>query len=73
MSNDKNGFKRCKTRNLGLRYVFLILTYSFIVLKRYTDAESGYTEDGRDGRIGATEYAEGNGTQKRGRKVEHIT
>ena len=31
------------------------------------------TEDGRDGRIGATKYAGGNGTRKRGGKAEHIT
>ena len=31
------------------------------------------TEDGRDGQIGATKYAKGNGTRKRGGKAEHIT
>ena len=31
------------------------------------------TEDGWDGRIGATKYAGGNGTRKRGGKAEHIT
>ena len=34
------------------------------LLRRRTDAEAECTEDGRDGRIGATEYAEGNGTRK---------
>ena len=29
--------------------------------------------DGRDGRIGATKYAGGNGTRKRGGKAERIT
>ena len=43
------------------------------LLKRRTDAESECTEDGRDGRIGAMEYAEGNGTWKRGGDAEHIT
>ena len=35
------------------------------------DAE--FTEGGRDERIGATEYAEGNRTWKRGGDAEHIT
>ena len=35
------------------------------------DAEC--TEDGWDGRIGATEYAEGSGTRKRGGDAECIT
>ena len=43
------------------------------VLKRRTDADAEYTEDGWDERIGATEYAEGNGTRKGGGRVEHIT
>ena len=43
------------------------------MLKRRTDAESECTEDRRDGRIGAMEYAEGNGTWRRGGKAEHIT
>ena len=34
------------------------------LLKRRTDADVGYTEDGRDGRIGATKYAGGNGARK---------
>ena len=42
------------------------------MLKRRTDAESECMEDRRDGRIGATEYAEGNGTWKRGGDAEHI-
>ena len=40
------------------------------LLKRRTDAEAECTEDGRDGRIGATEYAGGDGTRKRGRGAE---
>ena len=44
-----------------------------IVLKRRTDADAECTEDGRDERIGATEYAEGNRTRKRGGEAEHIT
>ena len=44
-----------------------------IVLKRSTDADAECTEDGRDERIGAMEYAEGNGTRKRGGEAEHIT
>ena len=44
-----------------------------IVLKRRTDADAKCTEDGRDERIRATEYAEGNGTRKRGGEAEHIT
>ena len=46
---------------------------SMLVLKRHTDADAECTEDGRNGQIGATEYAEGNGTQKRGGDAEHIT
>ena len=42
------------------------------LLKRHTDTDAEYTEDGRDERIGATEYAEGNGTRKRGGDAEHI-
>ena len=38
------------------------------LLKRRTDADVGYTEDGRDGRIGATRYAGGNGTRKEAEK-----
>ena len=38
------------------------------MLKRHTDAESGYMEDGRDERIGAMEYAKGKrNTEKRRR------
>ena len=43
---------------------------SEMLLKRRTDADAEYTEDGRDERIGATEYAEGNGTWKRGGNAE---
>ena len=43
------------------------------LLKRRTDVDAECTEDRRDGRIGAMEYAEGNGTQKRGGDAEHIT
>ena len=43
------------------------------MLMRCTYAESECTEDRRDGRIGATEYAEGNRTRKRGGDAEHIT
>ena len=46
---------------------------SLCLLKRRTDADAEYTEDGQDERIGATEYAEGNGTRKRGGKAECIT
>ena len=46
--------------------------YIPLLLKRRTDADAEYTEDGRDERIGATEYAEGNGTRKGGGKAEHI-
>ena len=42
------------------------------MLKRSTDADAEYTEDGRDERIGATEYTEGNGTRKGGGKAERI-
>ena len=45
-------------------HIFVKETYGW-------DAE--FTEDGWDKRIGATEYAEGNGTRKRGREAEHIT
>ena len=39
-----------------------------MVLKRHTDAESEYTEDGQDERIGATDYAKGKrNTEKRRR------
>ena len=48
-------------------------SHHYIMLKERTDAEAECTEDGRDGRIGATEYAEGNGTRKRGGKAECIT
>ena len=34
------------------------------LLKRRTDADVGYTEDGRDGQIRATKYAGGNKTRK---------
>ena len=34
------------------------------LLKRRTDADVGCTEDGQDGRIGATKYAGGNGARK---------
>ena len=43
------------------------------LLKRRTDADAEYMEDGRDERIEATEYAEGNGTRKGGGKAECIT
>ena len=43
------------------------------MLNRHTDVESECTEDRQDGRIGATEYAEGNGTRKRGGDAERIT
>ena len=43
------------------------------LLKRHTDADAEYTEDGWDEQIGATEYAEGDGTRKRGGKAECIT
>ena len=43
------------------------------MLKRCTDADAEYTEDGRDERIRATEYTEGNGTRKRGGDAERIT
>ena len=43
------------------------------VLKRRTDTDAEYMEDGQDERIGATEYAEGNGTRKGGGKAERIT
>ena len=56
-------------------YVDLVRPHVFFnnVLKRRTDAESECTEDRRDRRVGATEYAEGNGTQKRGGDAERIT
>ena len=38
------------------------------LLKRRTGADVGCTEDGRDGRIGATRYAGGNGTRKEAEK-----
>ena len=38
------------------------------VLKRRTDVDVECTEDGRDGRIGATKYAGGNGTRKEAEK-----
>ena len=38
------------------------------LLKRRTGADVGYMEDGRDGRIGATRYAGGNGTWKEAEK-----
>ena len=38
------------------------------MLKRRTGADVGYTEDGRNGRIGATKYAGGNGTRKEAEK-----
>ena len=44
-----------------------------MVLKRRTDADVECTEDGRDGWIGATKYAGGSGTRKRGGKAERIT
>ena len=47
--------------------------YTTILLKRRTDADVECTEDGRIGRIGATKYAGGNGTRKRGGKAERIT
>ena len=40
------------------------------MLKRRTDGCAGCTEDGRDGRIRATEYAGGNRTRKRGGSAE---
>ena len=40
------------------------------LLKRRTDGCAGCTEDGRDGRIRATEYTGGNGTRKRGGSAE---
>ena len=43
-----------------------------MMLKRRTDVESECTEEGWDGRIRATEYAEGNGTRKRGGDAERI-
>ena len=39
------------------------------MLKTYRSSAE-YTEDRRDGRIGATEYAGGNGTRKRGGGLE---
>ena len=47
--------------------------YRIYLLKRRTDAEVEYMEDRQDERIGATEYAEGNGTRKGGGKADHIT
>ena len=47
--------------------------FTLLLLKRRTDAEAECTEDGRNGQIGATEYAEGNGTRKRGGDAERIT
>ena len=41
-----------------------------LLLKRRTDTDAECTEDER---IGATEYAERNGTWKRGGDAEHIT
>ena len=43
-------------------------TESTLLLKRRTGTDVGYTEDGRDGRIGATRYAGGNGTRKEAEK-----
>ena len=49
-------------------------TFIFIPnVKETYGRDAEYTEDGRDERIGATEYAEGNGTRKRGGKAERIT
>ena len=47
--------------------------FTLLLLKRRTDAEAECMEDGRNGWIGATEYAEGNRTRKRGGDAEHIT
>ena len=37
-------------------------------VKETYGADVGYTEDGRDGRIGATKYAGGNGARKKAEK-----
>ena len=54
------------------QYILIYILWSLLVmlLKRRTDGCAGCTEDGRDGRIRATEYTGGNGTQKRGGSVE---
>ena len=38
------------------------------LLRRRTGADVGYREDGRDGQIGATKYAGGNGARKEAEK-----
>ena len=48
----------------------LFLCYA---VKEMYGRDAEFTEDGRDEQIGATEYAEGNGTRKRGRDAERIT
>ena len=55
------------------KFTVSCLTFLAAVLKRHTDTEAECTEDGQNGWIGATEYAEGNGTQKRGGDAERIT
>ena len=60
------------TEDTDILRVLKLRLYHWQLLKRRTDADAECTEDGRDGRIGATEYAEGNGTRKRGGDAEHI-
>ena len=44
-----------------------------VFVKETYGRDAEFTEDGQDKRIGATEYAEGNGTWKRGGDAECIT
>ena len=44
------------------------LSFLKICVKETYDADVGCTEDGRNGRIGATRYAGGNGTRKEAEK-----
>ena len=56
--------------------LFLLLfgynPYQPNLLKRRTGADVGYTEDGRDGRIGATKYAGGKRSTERSGKAGRI-
>ena len=48
--------------------LILMLIVMLLNVKETYGADVGCTEDGRDGRIGATRYAGGNGTRKEAEK-----
>ena len=65
-------FDREKATSLVLQAkpISTVLTVSMamLIVKETYGADVGCTEDGRNGRIGATRYAGGNGTRKEAEK-----